>query len=356
MIPPTIMNVSNVLVVEDDIPLASNIQYLLGPLQVHTTVATTASEARARVAERPYDVALLDLQLPDGDGLALATELKQRSPGTELIIVTGHASMSSMAEAIRGRFVDYLVKPFDPPRLVTSVRTALARRAEDRPGVRRREERIAALGTLASGLAHHLRNPLNSALLQLHLAHRRADPNTAAVVGLAEAELRRLERILHDFETCLTRSRIEREDICVTRLWASVCDQVRSAAEANGIEIRTEIAPDVPGIHVDVARITTALVHVARNAIEAMPTGGTLTFRTRCAGAMFELEIEDTGPGIEDPQAVFDAFYTTKPNGTGLGLTIVHKCVFDHGGTIRIASRPGCTGIVISLPNISELS
>ena len=350
------MNVSNVLVVEDDIPLASNMVHLLGPLQVQTTIASSAAEARARVAERPYDVALLDLMLPDGDGIALANEFKQLSPGTELVIVTGHATIASMAEAIRGRVVDYLIKPFDPPELLTSVRTALARRAEDRPGLRRREERLAALGTLASGLAHHLRNPLNSALLQLQLAHRRTEPSTAAAIGLAEVELRRLERILHDFETCLTRSAVTRKTIAVETLWASVCGQVRAAVDANAIALRTELATDLPSVHVDACRLTIALVHIARNAIEAMPTGGTLTFRTRRAGGMFELEIEDTGPGIEDPQAVFDAFYTTKPNGTGLGLTIVHKCVFDHGGTIRIASRPGCTGIVISLPNTAEWS
>ncbi len=350
------MNVSHVLVVEDDAPLAENIVDLLAPLQVQTTIASTAGQARARVTEKPYDVVLLDLMLPDGDGLELLNELRQRSPGTELVIVTGQASMASMAEAIRGRVVDYLVKPVDPLELVESVRTALARRAEDRPGLRRRDARIAAVGTLASGLAHHLRNPLNSALLQLQVARRRADQATATVIEFAEAELQRLERILRDFETCLSRSAIEREDIEVAALWSSVCDQVRAAAGANGVAIESELAPDVPTIHVDVRRMTVALVHVARNAIEAMPTGGTLTFRTRNAGAMFELEIADTGPGIADPQAVFDAFYTTKPSGTGLGLTIVHKCVLDHGGTIRIASRPGCTGLVISLPSTSGWS
>lgn len=348
------MNVSNVLVVEDDTPLASNIVHLLGPLQVQTTVASSAREARACVAERPYDVALLDLRLPDGDGIALANELKELSPGTELVIVTGHATMDSMAEAIRGRVVDYLIKPFDPPQLLTSVRTALARRAEDRPGLRRREERMAALGTLASGLAHHLRNPLNSALLQLRVALRRSEPSTAEVIGLAEAELRRLERILHDFETCLSRTGVTRKAVSVEALWSSVCDQVRAVADANGIVLRSEIAPDLPSVQVDADRMTISLLHLARNAIEAMPDGGVLTFRSRRAGGMFELEIEDTGQGMEDPQAVFDAFYTTKPNGTGLGLTIVHKCVFDHGGSIRIASRRGGTGVVISLPNVGE--
>ncbi len=350
------MNVSNVLVVEDDIPLASNIVQLLSPLQIETTVASSAGEARVRVAERPYDVALLDLMLPDGDGLDLLNELKQRSPGMELVIVTGHASLASMAEAIRGRVVDYLIKPFDPPRLVESVRTALGRRAEDRPSLRTRDERIAALGTLASGLAHHLRNPLNAALLQLQVARRRVEPSTGAAIALAETELQRLTRILHDFETCLARAPIERHSICVAELWSSVCEQVRAAADANAIALRAELAPAVPAVQVDVARLTIALVHIARNAIEAMAAGGTLTFRTRRAGAMVELEIADTGPGIADPRAVFDAFYTTKPNGTGLGLTIVHKCVFDHGGTIRVASRPGCTGFVISLPNTSEWS
>jgi signal transduction histidine kinase len=91
-------------------------------------------------------------------------------------------------------------------------------------------------------------------------------------------------------------------------------------------------------------------MNLVKNAIEAMPSGGDLSLRARRADNAIELEIEDTGQGFPDETPVFDAFFTTKAKGTGLGLSIVHRIVTDHGGTIRVRSRPGQTCFSVLLP------
>lgn len=117
------------------------------------------------------------------------------------------------------------------------------------------------------------------------------------------------------------------------------------------MEVVLEIAPGLPPVDVDPERLRQVLQNLVRNALEAMPDGGRLTVRARlAAGGQVELDVADTGAGFGDETPVFDAFFTTKPKGTGLGLSIVHRIVTDHGGTVRVRSRPGETCFTVSLP------
>ena len=95
------------------------------------------------------------------------------------------------------------------------------------------------------------------------------------------------------------------------------------------------------------------LLNLTRNALEAMQeTGGHLTLRARADGDAVELDVEDDGPGFSEDLPIFDAFFTTKEQGTGLGLPLVHRIVSDHGGTIRVESRPGRTCFTLRLPAV----
>jgi signal transduction histidine kinase len=92
-------------------------------------------------------------------------------------------------------------------------------------------------------------------------------------------------------------------------------------------------------------------LNLTRNAIEALQgPGGKLTLRARGVDDAVELDVEDDGPGFSEELPVFDAFFTTKEQGTGLGLSLVHRIVTDHGGTIRVVSRPGRTCFTLRLP------
>lgn len=219
-----------------------------------------------------------------------------------------------------------------------------------------RAERLAAVGTMAAGLAHEVRNPLNSAALQLQVLRRRLAKGNAtpealdATAVLVEDEIRRLEHLVTDFLSFARPRPLELKPTAIAELCGDVATLLAPEAEGAHVEVAVDIAGDLPPVHVDPDRLRQVLQNLVRNAVEAMPEGGRVTIRARRAGEDLELDVEDTGAGFGDEAPVFDAFFTTKPKGTGLGLSIVHRIVTDHGGTVRVRSRPGSTCFTISLP------
>lgn len=218
-----------------------------------------------------------------------------------------------------------------------------------------RAERLAAIGTMAAGLAHEIRNPLNSAMLQLQVLRRRlerGDVQTRVnpVLGLIEDEIKRLERMVAEFLAFLHPRPLDLRPTDVANLCREVLAFVTPEAEGARVELREELAAELPPLTADPARLRQVLLNLVRNSIEAMPDGGVLTVRTRAAPGNVEIDVEDTGVGFADETPIFDAFFTTKPTGTGLGLSIVHRIVEDHHGSIQVRSRAGCTCFTVSLP------
>jgi signal transduction histidine kinase len=133
----------------------------------------------------------------------------------------------------------------------------------------------------------------------------------------------------------------------------AVVDEAVAAALTGGpggIDVRRELAHDLPPVPMDARLVRQALLNVAANAVQAMPKGGRLTVRMRRDPVGVLVELEDTGPGIpEDVQPrIFEPFFTTKASGTGLGLAVVKRIVHGHGGEVTVASRPG-RGTVVQL-------
>jgi PAS domain S-box-containing protein len=234
----------------------------------------------------------------------------------------------------------------------------------------RRSDRLAALGTLATGLAHEIKNPLTSLLtFSKHLERKFDDENFRA--RFASVVPRELERINGIVERLLELARPVRVSFTLVRL----PELLERALELYGdqlderrIEIVREYARDVPQIQADKEALYRVYVNLVSNAIDAMPSGGRLTVRAGWAATgdplppparrrstnRVKVEIEDTGVGIEpsETERIFNPFYTTRDSGTGLGLALAHKVVQDHGGLISVKSTPrvGTTfTIVLSL-------
>lgn len=222
-------------------------------------------------------------------------------------------------------------------------------------------ERLAAVGTLAAGLAHEVRNPLNSASLQLQVLERRLGRGETGPEALKSAievvqnEIRRLDRLVNEFLAFARPAPLDLHAFSLNDLVTSVLHLVKPECDPIGILVRTELDPELGSITADEERIRQVLLNVVRNGMEAMETGGTLTLRTHRADprGFVRLEVEDTGPGFPEDAPIFDAFYTTKENGTGLGLSIVHSIISDHGGSIHVDSRKGRTCVAISLPQLA---
>ncbi|HTU58946.1 MAG TPA: protoglobin domain-containing protein, partial [Polyangiales bacterium] len=222
----------------------------------------------------------------------------------------------------------------------------------------RRAERLAALGTMAAGLAHEIRNPLNSAHLQLNVARRRLDraarhdsdsDGVAKAIELAEAEMRRLAALVRDFLQFAKPQPLRLSQIDLRETAYAVVAFMAPEAKARAVQVQLESAVQV-AIEVDEEKVKQVLLNLLRNAIEATGPEGHVGVRIRQVAAMGEITVEDDGPGWDADSPIFEPFFTTKDTGTGLGLAIVHRIVMDHGGTLDADSRPGRTTFTIRFP------
>jgi len=235
-----------------------------------------------------------------------------------------------------------------------------------------RSDRLAALGTLAAGLAHEIKNPLTSLLtFSRHLERKFDDRNFRERFGSVVP--RELERINGIVERLLELARPARLSFALVRLPELLERAVELYADQladRNIEIVREYARDVPPVQADKEALYRVFVNLVANALDAMPRGGRLIARAgwvtggdplpparRRAANRVKVEIEDTGTGIEPSETdrIFNPFYTTRSGGTGLGLALAHKIVQDHGGRISFTSAPGRgTTFTIVLPLVAE--
>jgi signal transduction histidine kinase len=233
-----------------------------------------------------------------------------------------------------------------------SVPAALATpAAEEEPEVARRlRAQYAEISQLAGGLAHEIKNPLSTVSLNLDLlAEDFQNPETPR----DRRVLQRVERLRHEIhrlsgilENFLRFARIQDLKLGVADLNA-VVEELRDFYEPHAatksIVMRARLAPELPPVQLDTELFKQALLNLWLNAEHAMPSGGELILTTRREGPAIVLDVIDTGVGMtEEVRArIFEAFFSTRPGGSGLGLPTTRKIVEAHEGTIRVQSEPG---------------
>ena len=218
-----------------------------------------------------------------------------------------------------------------------------------------RSERLAALGRLVAGMAHEIRNPLNSIRgFSQHLQGRL--PAGTAERKSADTIVREVDRLNRVITELLDFSRPKQpilDSMDLNRVIRSILNLVEREATSQGVKCVDELNSDPVYIIGDEDSIKQLLLNLFLNAFQAMPDGGVLTLKTMVDNTWSVLTLADTGPGIteEDQERIFEPFYTTKDEGTGLGLSIVHRIVLDHDGEIRVQSSPGKgTEFIIRFP------
>jgi signal transduction histidine kinase len=230
----------------------------------------------------------------------------------------------------------------------------------------RLQAQYAEIAQLAGGLAHEIRNPLSTMRLNLDLlAEDFREPESTRdrrVLQKIERLQRETSRLQDILEAFLRFVRMHELKLVATDLNAVVddlCDFYGPQISTRAILIRTHYAHDLPKMVLDVDLFKQALLNLILNAEHAMPEGGELILTTRQEGSANVLEITDTGLGMTDEvrARVFDAFYSTRPGGSGLGLPTTRKIVEAHGGTIHVDSMPGKgSKFTVRMPNLEGSS
>ncbi len=321
------------------------------------------------------DLVLSDYVLPAYEGLSALAFVREKCPDLPFIFVSWEIHENSVIEALNRGATDYVFKD-QISRLTLSVVRAM-REAEEKAALKTAQERMAeqerlgALGTMASGIAHDYSNALMPVLgySELLLNH----PETwddkqklkyfLEMMGTSAKDAMNMVARLREFY----RLRERAEDLFPVDL-TEVVEQVarmtvpkwKTETMAKGItvDVRVEMAAHLPKILANDAALREAFTDILFNAVEAMPGGGTVTFRGRPDGANVVLEIADTGAGMTEKvrRHCFEPFFSTKgKGGTGMGLAMVYGVIRRHGGAIRVESAPDKgTKFIIRLPKYDE--
>lgn len=221
----------------------------------------------------------------------------------------------------------------------------------------RQVQRVSALGNLAAGIAHDVRNPLNAIkLLSSHAMDTlEGGPDSAAAKPLAtiRKEVDRLEEIVSGFLSLARERELQQEPCQVDALLEECLRLFHREAESRGIRLITELRAGNAELLLDPKQLTRAVLNVLMNALEACPPEGRVRLFSRRNERQIEIEIRDDGPGMDKDTAerIFDPYFTTKTGGTGLGLSITRGIIEEHGGTIEYTTSPGqgCQ-VLITLP------
>jgi len=209
----------------------------------------------------------------------------------------------------------------------------------------KKADRLAALGRLSAGIAHEIRNPLGSikGSFEILESEIRPDNKKYEFVKIIKEEILRLNSIIESFLEFARPPKPSLQPTSVNDLIESILILTNKRTQECSIEVRKNLAPDLPLIPMDPNQIRQVVMNIILNGIESMPGGGKLGIISRmgCDNGCVAIEVSDSGPGIgkEDLDHIFDPFFTTKTQGTGLGLAISYQLVRNHGGTIAAVNN-----------------
>jgi signal transduction histidine kinase len=337
------------------------------------------------------ELVLLDYMMPGMDGLTALKEIKQRFPDTYVIMFTGKGSEEIAVELMKAGASDYFLKPFNNQDLAERIENVLRIRGvelNNRELLREREmllaeiaawnrelearveektealqkahaeivqsEKLATLGYLSAGMAHEIRNPLNSIALFLQLLRSgMAEPEKIDYLEKCLKEIDRIDGILRKLLDAAKRPKFEIREVRIDRIIDSTLDIFMPQITHQNIEVVREFQRIPPPFQADPLEIEQIFTNLFINAIHEMPSHGTLTVQLDCDGKKMTIRVSDSGKGIpsENITNIFDPFFTTKSCGIGMGLAVVLRIVKTYFGSIEVEkSDKNGTTFLISIP------
>jgi len=345
-----------VLFVDDD---ESNCLLFEATMEDHFAieVATSAEAALAIIAQGEIDVLLTDHRMPGMSGVELCERVAESHPHIERLLVTAYVDTTSAVAAInQARVSRYLSKPWDPDELMAAVRQSLdkamkTRVAHELEEERLRRERATALATIQARVLHDLANASSQLSMgcdelgYLVEPLRDSDPDRFADIDVELSDMRIALQYLTDLHLRvrgLNRTERHPELVDVHQILSTVARLVRSKLP-RGVSLEVD-APAGLLVHADRTDLVRILVNLATNATQSVESEGRVQLSAASAGEVVGLEVRDDGPGVpaELRGRIFDERFTTRREGTGLGLPTSRRLAEDNGGTLVLLDEgPG---------------
>ncbi len=371
-----------VLVVDDEKIILELTSMILRNKGYKVLTAESGAEGIEVVEREKPAVVLLDYMMPVMDGMTALKRIRERFPETYVIMFTGKGSEEIAVELMKAGASDYILKPFNNQDLVDRLENVLRIRSIELHNKELREERerllreiekwnqelekrveeksreleqahaeilqaekLASLGHLSAGMAHEIRNPLNSISLFGQVLRTGLDSGSemATYVDKILKEVDRIDNILVQLLAASKRPRFELQLVSISSVIDQVLDGFKDQIAAQKIHVDKDFVSIPPPILSDATEIEQIFTNLFANAIYEMPEGGSLGIRLSHEGNRLFIAITDTGGGIpkENLNKIFDPFFTTKTKGTGFGLSVVLRIVKTYSGRISVDSEEG---------------
>lgn len=362
----------NILMVDDQPGKLLSYEAILSDLGENLIQATSAREALEHLLKTDIAVILMDVNMPEIDGFALAAMIREhpRYQQTAILFISGvHLTDRDMLKGYEYGAVDYMTVPIIPELLRAKVRvfvdlyrkTVAVQRLEREA---QRSQHVLLLGRLAASVSHEIRNPLSAITLHVDLLQEdMRQPSLHSAEAIAESftaittQLARLHDLVDDYLSLARVATIEctPQDLgAAVEAWAQEWQELTTT---KGVTLQLDRMTHLGQAVFHASTLRRVVLNLVYNALDAMPQGGTLTLAGEVSATHVHLHVRDTGSGIPAEQLlpIFEPLYTTKPEGTGLGLYIVREIITAQAGQITVQSREGHgTTFTITLPRAGD--
>lgn len=360
---------ARVFVIDDDDVMLLSCRKILEKEGYEVETFESGAAGLERLVQAKPQLILVDLKMPELDGLAVIARIRDLDPELVIAVITGYATIATAVDAMKAGAYDFLPKPFTPDELRLVVRRCCERWRLGEEARRLRLEKAAAERRIITFVSHQLKSPLAAAKqyhdVLLHTDGETLPPKAAEWLGRSQTRLEEMIALIDDW---LTLAHVEHGTLGLKdastnlpEVIAQVVEALRPQAERAKVRVVSDVAPGLPPVRGDSMSVATVISNVLTNAIKYNRPGGQATIHATSEGDLVRLDIEDTGVGIPEDALprIFEEFYRAPASkdigGTGLGLAICRRILDELGGSISVVSAPGAgSTFTIRLPRTTE--
>jgi signal transduction histidine kinase len=381
----------SVVIIDDDRNILELTSLILAKSGFHVYTAERASDGFELVARHTPDLVLLDYMMPDMDGLSVLQQIKSCFPDTYVVMLTGKGSEEIAVASMKNGASEYILKPFNNRNLIERLENVLRireielhnralqkqqefllseieqwnlelkKRVHEKSDALQnaleeiaRSEKLAAMGYLSAGMAHEIRNPLNSISLFVQLMRQTAtEPDQLEYQTKILKEVDRIDSIIRKLLDASRRTRSISSDIQINQVIDNAIEAFSPQTEARKIKVDRRYHGVPPPITGDPTELEQIFTNLFLNALDAMCHGGCLTVEVFEKNNRVIIRVSDSGSGITEEvlPSIFDPFFSTKNRGTGMGLPVAQRIARMYEGSMEVEfTSPAGTTFRLEFP------